>query len=220
MDAALPGTPALAAARTRRRHWRLRHDCEKYYAIILGTTSPSLAGKLQAWLWHFELPCIAIYRFGQLALTLRERSPLLGAIPFAIYLVLQLAVRLVLHVELSHHCRIGPAFHLGHPYTIMMGAAEVGANCNVTHNVTVGIGLSSAGRSHGTPVIGDRVWIGPGAVLTGDIRIGDGATVAAGAVVSRDVPPGALVAGNPARVVAADYDNAALLGYAMPAGER
>ena len=57
------------------------------------------------------------------------------------------------------------------------------------------------------------MWIGPGATITGDVTIGDGATISAGSVVSRDVPARALVAGNPGRVIASDYDNSAMLNY-------
>jgi len=42
--------------------------------------------------------------------------------------------------------------------------------------------------------------IGSGAVILGDLTIGEQAIVGAGSVVTRDVPPGAIVAGNPARV--------------------
>jgi serine O-acetyltransferase len=207
---------AVASARAPRRHWRLREDCEKYYLLILGTRTPSLVSRAKAWLWHFELPCIAVYRLGQLALVLSERSRVLGAVPFAAFLVLQLLVRLVFHLEISHRCRIGPGFHLGHPYGIIIGPTEIGANCNVTHQVTIGMGLTD--RSRGVPVIGDDVWIGPGAILTGAITVGDGATIAAGAVVSRDVPARTLVMGNPARVVLTGYDNSGLLGYRLEAG--
>jgi serine acetyltransferase len=49
--------------------------------------------------------------------------------------------------------------------------------------------------------LGDRVWVGAGATILKGVTIGDGAIIAAGAVVTRSVPAGALVAGNPARVV-------------------
>ena len=52
--------------------------------------------------------------------------------------------------------------------------------------------------------IGDRVWIGCRATVLKGVTIGDGAVVAACSVVTRDVPPRALVAGNPARVVRED----------------
>jgi len=47
----------------------------------------------------------------------------------------------------------------------------------------------------------DDVWIGYGSIVLTGVRIGRGGIVAAGAVVTKDVPPYAIVAGVPARVV-------------------
>jgi acetyltransferase-like isoleucine patch superfamily enzyme len=43
--------------------------------------------------------------------------------------------------------------------------------------------------------------IGSGATLLGGITIGENAIVGAGSVVTKDVPPNAIVAGNPARIL-------------------
>ncbi len=52
--------------------------------------------------------------------------------------------------------------------------------------------------------IGNDVWVWGRAIIPPTSKsIGDGALVAAGAVVSSDVPGGAIVAGNPARVIGA-----------------
>lgn len=55
-------------------------------------------------------------------------------------------------------------------------------------------------RSHRVTLEHD-VWIGHGAVVLPGVKIGTGAAVGAGAVVSKDVPPFAVVAGVPARVI-------------------
>ncbi len=65
----------------------------------------------------------------------------------------------------------------------------------------------AASRVHGHPyakgdlVVGSDVWLGHESVLLGGVAVGHGAVVAARAVVTKDVPPYAVVAGNPARVV-------------------
>lgn len=59
-------------------------------------------------------------------------------------------------------------------------------------------------RAHAV-TIGHDVWIGHGAVVLAGRSIGTGAVVAAGAIVTKDVPPYAIVAGNPARIVRARF---------------
>jgi Bacterial transferase hexapeptide (six repeats) len=49
--------------------------------------------------------------------------------------------------------------------------------------------------------IGNDVWIGLGVTILSGVTIGDGAVLAARAVVTGDVPPYAIVAGNPARII-------------------
>ena len=80
--------------------------------------------------------------------------------------------------------------------------ARIGRQCLISQQVTIG------GRSgiEGAPVIGDYVRIGAGAKILGNITVGDFAVIGANAVVVKDVPPGAVVAGVPARVLRQDPD--------------
>ena len=84
----------------------------------------------------------------------------------------------------------------------------IGKHCTLSWDVQVldndfhTIVVDGQSRPSAAPVrIGDRVWIGTRAIVLKGVTIGDGAVVAAGAVVTKDVPPGAVVAGVPARVV-------------------
>jgi carbonic anhydrase/acetyltransferase-like protein (isoleucine patch superfamily) len=56
-------------------------------------------------------------------------------------------------------------------------------------------------RTKGSIVVGNDVWVGTRAIILSGVTIGDGAIVAAGSVVTKDVPPYAIVAGNPARLI-------------------
>jgi serine O-acetyltransferase len=96
---------------------------------------------------------------------------------------------------------VGPGLMLMHGFATIVVAERIGADCQVAQQVTVG--WSDRG---GPPVIGDRVRIGANSVVIGPITVGDDAVVGAGAVVVDDVPPGAVVGGVPARVLAGAAD--------------
>jgi acetyltransferase-like isoleucine patch superfamily enzyme len=56
-------------------------------------------------------------------------------------------------------------------------------------------------KNYGTTNIGNDVWIGDNVIIKGGVTVGDGAVIGAGAVVTRDVPPYAIAAGVPAKVI-------------------
>lgn len=95
---------------------------------------------------------------------------------------------------------IGPGLLIGHAGGIVVNAAAtIGPDCNLSHNVTIGVARGN--RNPGVPRIGQRVYIGPGAVLIGAITVGDDAAIGANAVVTKDVPAGATARGNPAEII-------------------
>jgi len=56
-------------------------------------------------------------------------------------------------------------------------------------------------QSEASVILGDDVWIGARSILLKGARLGSGSVVGAGSVIDFEVPPGAIVAGNPARIV-------------------
>ncbi len=82
---------------------------------------------------------------------------------------------------------------------VLGGRATVGRNCHIAAGAVLAGVIEPASA---TPVVvEDEVMVGANAVVLEGVRIGRGAVVAAGAVVTRDVPPGAVAAGCPAKVV-------------------
>ncbi|MGL4935869.1 MAG: 2,3,4,5-tetrahydropyridine-2,6-dicarboxylate N-acetyltransferase [Cetobacterium sp.] len=111
---------------------------------------------------------------------------------------------------------------IGDNAVIMMGAvinigAEIGEETMIDMNVVLGGRAIVGKRCHigagtvlagvieppsATPVIiEDDVVIGANAVVIEGVRVGKGSVVAAGAIVIKDVPVGAVVAGNPAKII-------------------
>jgi maltose O-acetyltransferase len=89
----------------------------------------------------------------------------------------------------------------GHPWLI-----SIGEESGLSPGVVVMVHDASMRRHMGFTriarvAIGDRVFVGAGAIILPGSRIGDDSIVGAGAVVRGDVPPRSLVVGNPARVV-------------------
>ncbi|MGP5013550.1 serine O-acetyltransferase [Glutamicibacter ardleyensis] len=78
----------------------------------------------------------------------------------------------------------------------------IGKNCVIGQNVTLG---GRAGKTH-PPIIGDNVFIAPGAKCLGG-KIGNNVVVGANAVVLNDVPDNCVVAGVPARIISKDISS-------------
>jgi len=113
-------------------------------------------------------------------------------------------------------CRFlhGRKVHLGQRNVINFGCMFDGRKFHIRtgHDVSIGPNATILTLGHdpqspdmadrgGDVVIGNRVWIGYGALILPGLKIGDGAVVGAGAVVTKDVEAFAIVAGNPARKI-------------------
>jgi serine O-acetyltransferase len=81
----------------------------------------------------------------------------------------------------------------------IFSSAVIGDRATIFHDVTIGVSIGN----DGAPVIGNDVFIGPGAKILGPVKIGDGARIAANSLVISDIPAGANAIGVPARPIPA-----------------
>ncbi len=95
----------------------------------------------------------------------------------------------------------GAGLAIVHRGTIVVsGCAKIGENCRI--HVCVNIGSAAIGEKAGAPVLGDNVYIGPGAKLYGPIEIGDNTAIGANSVVNHSFEKGnCTIAGVPAKKI-------------------
>ena len=131
------------------------------------------------------------------------RSALPGIVRVPVRIVMTVwhrIIELLTGVSLPCTATIGPGLRIPHLGTIVLHAdAVLGADCCLSQGVTVGI--SGVGERRGVPRIGDRVYIGPNAVVVGRISVGSDVVIGANSVVNRDVPDHRTVLGVPAQIV-------------------
>jgi chloramphenicol O-acetyltransferase type B len=113
----------------------------------------------------------------------------------------------------------------------MIQHAKIGSFCSIANDVYVGLGTHPLNLFSTSPLfyrvvntfkfrliendydfaeykpieIGHDVWIGARAMVMDGVKVGDGAIIAANAVVTKDVPPFAVVAGIPAKIIRYRY---------------
>lgn len=103
-------------------------------------------------------------------------------------------------IEIHPAARLGRRLVIDHGMGVVVGeTAEIGDDCYLYHQVTLGVARTSGGKRH--PTVGNNVIIGAGAKVLGPIRVGDNARVGSNAVVLDDVPDNTTVVGIPARPV-------------------
>lgn len=103
-------------------------------------------------------------------------------------------------VEIHPGARIGRRLFIDHGMGVVIGeTAEIGDDCVLYHGVTLGGTHTDNIKRH--PTLGNRVLVGTGAKLLGNILIGDDVSIGANAVVLSDAPAGSTLVGIPAKPV-------------------
>lgn len=126
--------------------------------------------------------------------------------------------------SIGENCIIESPFYCDYGYNIFLGnRVFINFNCTILdpNEVTIGNDVQIASgvqiitathpidaeeRISGPElaykiIIGDKVWIGSGAIILPGITIGENTTIGAGSVVTKDVPKNVVAAGNPCKVI-------------------
>ena len=109
-------------------------------------------------------------------------------------------------LTIGNFSNIGPYCYIG-----CSGKTEIGNHVMMSPRVSIysenhnfdrtDIPMKEQGVTRQETVIEDDCWIASNSIILAGVRIGRGSIVAAGSVVTKDVPPYAVVAGNPARII-------------------
>jgi len=131
----------------------------------------------------------------------------------------------ILENTLINNCDIKSFTYIGK--NSLVQNANIGSFCSIANDVFIGLGAHPSDHFSTSPLlyrinntfrvritkenvdfteyvpvnISNDVWIGARAIVMDGINIGDGAIIAAGAVVTKDIPPYAIVAGIPAKII-------------------
>ncbi|MGR9044279.1 MAG: serine O-acetyltransferase [Gammaproteobacteria bacterium] len=114
--------------------------------------------------------------------------------------VLAFLGRTVSNVDIHPGATIGRRLFIDHGAGVVVGETTViGDDVTLYHGVTLGGTTWNKEKRH--PTLGDKVLIGAGAKILGNITLGDNVRVGANSVVVKDVPPCCTVVGIPGRII-------------------
>lgn len=113
--------------------------------------------------------------------------------------ILKTFIRVVYGATIPYKSTIGngTVFPHGALGVVIHEDAIIGTNCKILPNAVIG----GRGDGKGTPIIGNNVLIGAGAVIIGNVKIGDNSSIGANAVILKDVPNNSIAVGVPAKVI-------------------
>lgn len=137
------------------------------------------------------------HRFGNLRMSVKPR---IIRMPLSLlYKIMHKACQWFGGIDLPYTTFVGRRVKLEHFGGMVLVAYRIGDDVIIRQNTTFGLARTSC--VSGRPCIGDRVDIGAGAVVIGNITVGDDVKIGANAVVLNDVEAGCLAVGVPARII-------------------
>jgi len=153
---------------------------------------PAAKNYVEVLLCHTPLHAIMMHRFSHVINNIG--IPILPRFISAIN-------RFLTGVEIHPAAKIGKGFFIDHGTGVVIGeTAEIGDNCVIFHNVTLGGTGKHIDKRH--PTLGNNVLVGTGAILLGPIFIGNNVKIGADTtIIMKDVPSNCTVVGTPGQIV-------------------
>lgn len=178
----------------------LKYDLYRYFYPDDAHHERSLWQKLKLILLTQGIWALIVYRAGSWCVRNHGRLGLLAKLLLPALTACQKVVEMATGIEIPFTARIGRGLYIGHFGQIILSPMTVmGEFCNISQGVT--IGQAGRGEKQYVPVIGNRVYIAPGAKIFGQLTIGNDVAIGANAVVTGDVEDNAVAVGIPARVL-------------------
>lgn len=152
---------------------------------------------------------VAVHRFGVWRMQIQ---PKLLRAPFSlVYRSHYRYIRNVYGIDLPYTVKLGRRVVFEHQGAIVIhGNSQIGDDSIIRQGVTIGNRYLE--RPLDAPQLGDRVNVGAGAKILGNIVLGDNVKIGANAVVLSDVPPGQTAVGMPARILKTQEVNPVVMG--------
>ena len=152
---------------------------------------PASRGKIEIFLTNQGVHAILLYRIAHWFY--------INNFKFTAKIISQIS-RFFTDIEIHPAAFIGKGLLIDHGSGVVIGeTAIIGDDCTIFHGVTLGGVGNKAGKRH--PTLYNRVFVGAGAKILGNIEIGNNVKIGANAVILTDVPDGATAVGVPARII-------------------
>ncbi len=152
---------------------------------------PAAKSRLEVFLCYSGLHAVWFYRMNHWLWNHRL---------FLLARMLSQAARFLTGIEIHPAAKIGRRLFIDHGLGVVIGeTAIVGEDVTLYQGVTLG----GTGKEHGKrhPTIEDRVVVGGGAKILGNITVGKNCRIGAGSVVLRNVPENSTVVGVPGHII-------------------
>ncbi len=140
---------------------------------------------------------ITVHRFGLWTMRIR---PTILRLPFSfLYLAACRIVQWTCGISIYPGTPLGRRVRIWHHSGIVLSARSIGNDVQIRQNTTIGARHNEPDNEW--PVIEDRVNIGCGACILGNVTVGHDSVIGANAVVIENIPPCSVAVGIPAKVI-------------------